>query len=79
MITLMLFWLRYPVQIICRGRDLRPPWLLFVSESGHGKRVPLSSFRESKFNRVGLRGYKVNLYLLYGYFMLFYGLWLFVY
>lgn len=42
-----------------QGRDLRPPWLLFVSESGHGKRVPLTSFRESNFNRVGLRGYKL--------------------
>ncbi|KAL5994935.1 hypothetical protein ACLOJK_024992 [Asimina triloba] len=35
------------------------PWLLFVSESGHGKRVPLSSFRESSLNRVGLIGYKL--------------------
>lgn len=43
-----------------QGRDLRPPWLLFVSESGHGKRVPLSNFRESRFNRVGLRGYKLS-------------------
>ncbi|KAE9605316.1 putative DNA topoisomerase (ATP-hydrolyzing) [Lupinus albus] len=34
------------------------PWLLFVSESGHGKRVPLSSFRMSPLNRVGLIGYK---------------------
>ncbi|KAH7667363.1 DNA topoisomerase (ATP-hydrolyzing) protein [Dioscorea alata] len=42
-----------------QGRDLRPPWLLFISESGHGKRVPLSNFRQSKFNRVGLRGYKL--------------------
>lgn len=42
-----------------QGRDLRPPWLLFVSESGHGKRVPLSNFREYKFNRVGLKGYKL--------------------
>ncbi|XP_058079755.1 DNA gyrase subunit A, chloroplastic/mitochondrial [Magnolia sinica] len=36
-----------------------PPWLLFVSESGHGKRVPLSSFRRSPLNRVGLKGYKL--------------------
>ncbi|XP_039136129.1 DNA gyrase subunit A, chloroplastic/mitochondrial-like [Dioscorea cayenensis subsp. rotundata] len=42
-----------------QGRDLRPPWLLFISESGHGKRVPLSNFRQSRFNRVGLRGYKL--------------------
>ncbi|XP_021773396.1 DNA gyrase subunit A, chloroplastic/mitochondrial-like [Chenopodium quinoa] len=34
------------------------PWLLFVSESGYGKRVPLSSFRLSPLNRVGLIGYK---------------------
>lgn len=61
-------------KIMCRGRDLRPPWLLFVSERGHGKRVPLSSFRESSFNRVGLRGYKVNLYLSYHLFHLF--LWI---
>lgn len=35
------------------------PWLLFVSESGYGKRVPLSFFRMSSLNRVGLIGYKV--------------------
>ncbi|KDP41057.1 hypothetical protein JCGZ_03163 [Jatropha curcas] len=34
------------------------PWLLFVSENGHGKRVPLTSFRLSPLNRVGLIGYK---------------------
>ncbi|XP_061976180.1 DNA gyrase subunit A, chloroplastic/mitochondrial [Populus nigra] len=34
------------------------PWLLFVSESGHGKRVPLGSFKQSHLNRVGLIGYK---------------------
>ncbi|KAK2634403.1 hypothetical protein Ddye_029195 [Dipteronia dyeriana] len=34
------------------------PWLLFVSESGYGKRVPLSSFRQLPLNRVGLIGYK---------------------
>ncbi|KAJ8900049.1 hypothetical protein K2173_024164 [Erythroxylum novogranatense] len=34
------------------------PWLLFVSESGFGKRVPLGSFRLSTLNRVGLIGYK---------------------
>ncbi|XP_057981375.1 DNA gyrase subunit A, chloroplastic/mitochondrial [Malania oleifera] len=37
------------------------PWLLFVSESGFGKRVPLSSFRLSSLNRVGLIGYKFSL------------------
>ncbi|KAF3434336.1 hypothetical protein FNV43_RR25439 [Rhamnella rubrinervis] len=37
---------------------LKGPWLLFISESGHGKRVPLSSFRSSPLNRVGLIGYK---------------------
>lgn len=36
------------------------PWLLFVSESGHGKRVPLGSFKQSRLNRVGLIGYKVS-------------------
>lgn len=41
-----------------RGRSNSGPWLLFVSESGYGKRVPLSSFRRSPLNRVGLRGYK---------------------
>ncbi|KVI08482.1 hypothetical protein Ccrd_013144, partial [Cynara cardunculus var. scolymus] len=34
------------------------PWLLFVSENGVGKRVPLSEFRESRLNRVGLIGCK---------------------
>lgn len=29
-----------------------------MSENGYGKRVPLSSFRRSALNRVGLRGYK---------------------
>ncbi|KAK1280975.1 hypothetical protein QJS04_geneDACA015129 [Acorus gramineus] len=42
-----------------RGKELRPPWLLFVSEGGLGKRVPISSFRLSNFNRVGLIGYKL--------------------
>ncbi|XP_004499748.1 DNA gyrase subunit A, chloroplastic/mitochondrial isoform X1 [Cicer arietinum] len=36
------------------------PWLLFVSESGYGKRVPLSFFRMSSLNRVGLIGYKFS-------------------
>ncbi|KNA10112.1 hypothetical protein SOVF_147430 isoform A [Spinacia oleracea] len=39
-------------------KGTRGPWLLFVSESGYGKRVPLSSFRLSPLNRVGLIGYK---------------------
>ncbi|XP_072976441.1 DNA gyrase subunit A, chloroplastic/mitochondrial [Typha angustifolia] len=42
-----------------RGRNLGPPWLLFLSESGHGKRVPVNAFRLSSFNRVGLSGYKL--------------------
>ncbi|CAL9094296.1 unnamed protein product [Musa textilis] len=42
-----------------RGKDIGPPWLLFVSESGHGKRVPLSAFRLSSFRRVGLLGCKL--------------------
>ncbi|KAL4310877.1 hypothetical protein GQ457_01G045120 [Hibiscus cannabinus] len=36
------------------------PWLLFVSENGCGKRVPLSSFKRSPLNRVGLIGYKFS-------------------
>lgn len=36
------------------------PWLLFVSEGGYGKRVPLGSFRTSRLNRVGLIGYKFS-------------------
>ncbi|XP_077248899.1 DNA GYRASE A [Tasmannia lanceolata] len=42
-----------------QGKDTSVPWLLFVSESGLGKRVPLSSFRLSPLNRVGLKGYKL--------------------
>ncbi|CAL9103106.1 unnamed protein product [Musa acuminata var. zebrina] len=42
-----------------RGKNIGPPWLLFVSESGHGKRVPLSAFRLSSFRRVGLIGCKL--------------------
>ncbi|XP_054802228.1 DNA gyrase subunit A, chloroplastic/mitochondrial [Prosopis cineraria] len=41
-------------------KHLNGPWLLFVSESGYGKRVPLSSFRPSRLNRVGLIGYKFS-------------------
>ncbi|KAJ1686088.1 hypothetical protein LUZ63_017478 [Rhynchospora breviuscula] len=36
-----------------------PPWLLFVSENGYGKRISLSMFRLSSFNRFGLKGYKL--------------------
>ncbi|KAL0916129.1 hypothetical protein M5K25_013613 [Dendrobium thyrsiflorum] len=43
-----------------RGRDISPPWLLFLSESGYGKRVPLSEFRLSRFRSVGLIGYKLQ-------------------
>ncbi|KAG0467410.1 hypothetical protein HPP92_018990 [Vanilla planifolia] len=39
-------------------KDSSPPWLLFVSENCHGKRVLLSEFRLSKFRTVGLIGYK---------------------
>ncbi|XP_073278025.1 DNA gyrase subunit A, chloroplastic/mitochondrial-like isoform X1 [Primulina huaijiensis] len=42
------------------GRSLSGPWLLFISENGLGKRVPLSSFRMSPLNRVGLKGYKFS-------------------
>ncbi|CAA6654489.1 unnamed protein product [Spirodela intermedia] len=42
-----------------QAKDLGPPWLLFVSESGNGKRVPLNSFRMSNFNRRGSKGYKL--------------------
>ncbi|CAA0827412.1 Probable DNA gyrase subunit A-chloroplastic/mitochondrial [Striga hermonthica] len=41
------------------GRGLAGPWLLFISENGYGKRVPLASFRTSPLKRVGLKGYKV--------------------
>lgn len=43
---------------ICKPQS--GPWLLFVSESGFGKRVPVSSFRLSPLNRVGLKGYKFS-------------------
>ncbi|KAF7803939.1 DNA gyrase subunit A, chloroplastic/mitochondrial [Senna tora] len=42
------------------AKGLNGPWLLFVSENGLGKRVPLSSFRLSSLNRVGLKGYKLS-------------------
>ncbi|ESQ48972.1 hypothetical protein EUTSA_v10020005mg [Eutrema salsugineum] len=40
------------------GKQSTGPWLLFVCENGHGKRVPLSSFKPSRLNRVGLIGSK---------------------
>lgn len=43
-----------------KSRSLNGPWLLFVSESGYGKRVPVSRFRTSPLNRVGLIGYKFS-------------------
>ncbi|KAJ9541226.1 hypothetical protein OSB04_027732 [Centaurea solstitialis] len=44
--------------IILNSKKADGPWLLFVSENGVGKRVPLSEFRESRLNRVGLIGCK---------------------
>ncbi|KAI3927722.1 hypothetical protein MKW92_007326 [Papaver armeniacum] len=43
-----------------RVKDLSPPWLLFISECGMGKRVSVNSFRLSPLNRVGLKGYKLQ-------------------
>lgn len=40
--------------------EAKGPWLLFVTESGFGKRVPLSRFRLLPLNRVGLIGYKFS-------------------
>ncbi|KAK9290665.1 hypothetical protein L1049_008838 [Liquidambar formosana] len=45
----------------CHAKGLSGPWLLFVSESGFGKRVPLSRFRLLPLNRVGLIGYKFSM------------------
>lgn len=42
------------------GKGFSGPWLLFISENGFGKRVPLSSFRTSSLNRIGLIGYKFS-------------------
>ncbi|KAL2478180.1 putative DNA gyrase subunit A [Forsythia ovata] len=42
------------------GRGLSGPWLLFISENGFGKRVPLANFRMSPLNRVGLKGYRFS-------------------
>ncbi|XP_066365402.1 probable DNA gyrase subunit A, chloroplastic/mitochondrial isoform X1 [Miscanthus floridulus] len=50
---------KMPERYNSRVRDLSPPWLLFIAESGIGKRVPLNAFRQSNFNAVGLRGYKL--------------------
>ncbi|KAL6636683.1 hypothetical protein ACP70R_024255 [Stipagrostis hirtigluma subsp. patula] len=50
---------KMPERYSARVRDLSPPWLLFIAENGFGKRVPLNAFRQSSFNRVGLRGYKL--------------------
>ncbi|RZC45363.1 hypothetical protein C5167_038309 [Papaver somniferum] len=43
-----------------RVKDPSPPWLLFISECGMGKRVSVNSFRLSPLNRVGLKGYKLQ-------------------
>ncbi|KAL1828264.1 hypothetical protein DCAR_0207462 [Daucus carota subsp. sativus] len=45
---------------ISHGKRASGPMLLFISESGIGKRVPLSSFRLSSLNRVGLKGFKFS-------------------
>ncbi|GKU91458.1 hypothetical protein SLEP1_g5330 [Rubroshorea leprosula] len=45
---------------ISNNKGLSGPWLLFLSENGYGKRVPLSSFRQSPLNRIGLKGYKFS-------------------
>ncbi|OEL20914.1 putative DNA gyrase subunit A, chloroplastic/mitochondrial [Dichanthelium oligosanthes] len=50
---------KMPENYNSRVRDLSPPWLLFIAENGLGKRVPLNAFRQSKFNLVGLVGYKL--------------------
>ncbi|CAL4919724.1 unnamed protein product [Urochloa decumbens] len=50
---------KMPGRYSSRIRDLSPPWLLFIAENGLGKRVPLNAFRQSKFNLVGLVGYKL--------------------
>ncbi|KAH9314388.1 hypothetical protein KI387_023015 [Taxus chinensis] len=42
-----------------REKNISAPWLLLVSESGYGKRVPLSNFRTSSLRRVGVMGYKL--------------------
>lgn len=52
---------RIPTTPLSSSKGSNGPWLLFVSESGFGKRVPLSSFRLSPLKRVGLIGYKFSL------------------
>ncbi|XP_042059795.1 DNA gyrase subunit A, chloroplastic/mitochondrial-like isoform X1 [Salvia splendens] len=42
------------------GKRFSGPWLLFISERGFGKRVPVASFKTSSLNRVGLIGYKFS-------------------
>ncbi|XP_059649334.1 DNA gyrase subunit A, chloroplastic/mitochondrial isoform X2 [Cornus florida] len=41
-------------------KGLIGPWLLFVTESGLGKRVPLSRFRVGGLNKIGVKGYKFS-------------------
>jgi DNA gyrase subunit A len=48
-----------PESYSSRVRNRSPPWLLFIAENGIGKRVPLNAFRQSRFNVVGLVGYKL--------------------
>ncbi|KAG2544959.1 hypothetical protein PVAP13_9KG397557 [Panicum virgatum] len=50
---------KMPESYSSRVRYRCPPWLLFIAENGIGKRVPLNAFRQSRFNVVGLVGYKV--------------------
>ncbi|KAG2534324.1 hypothetical protein PVAP13_9NG060900 [Panicum virgatum] len=50
---------KMPESYSSRVRDRSPPWLLFIAENGIGKRVPLNAFRQSRFNVVGLVGYKL--------------------
>ncbi|KAG6420151.1 hypothetical protein SASPL_116670 [Salvia splendens] len=47
-------------ETLAHGKRLSGPWLLFISESGFGKRVPVASFKTSSLNRVGLIGYKFS-------------------
>ncbi|KAG2544958.1 probable DNA gyrase subunit A, chloroplastic/mitochondrial [Panicum virgatum] len=50
---------KMPESYSSRVRYRCPPWLLFIAENGIGKRVPLNAFRQSRFNVVGLVGYKL--------------------
>lgn len=47
-------------EALSNGKRASGPMLLFISESGIGKRVPLSSFRLSHLNRIGLIGFKFS-------------------